>query len=57
MILKNDAEELNIELKFRVEGFDYVIFATTKSMKCFMCGKHGHSFPEQAVPLQGDAEE
>lgn len=33
MILKNDAEELNIELKFRVEGFDYVIFATTKSMK------------------------
>lgn len=42
MILKGDVEELNIALKFKVEGFEYVIFATTETMKCFRCGETGH---------------
>ena len=42
MILKNDAEELNLALRFRIDNFDYVIFATTETMKCFGCGLEGH---------------
>ena len=39
MILK---DELNVVMKFKVDGFDYTIFATTESMKCFGCGREGH---------------
>lgn len=42
MILRSDIDELNIAFKFKVDSFDYVIFATTESMKCFGCGKVGH---------------
>lgn len=42
MILRSDIDELNITFKFRVDSFDYLIFATTESMKCFGCGKVGH---------------
>ncbi len=60
MILKNDTEELNIALKFRIEGFDYIIFATTETMKCFRCGNQGHlacSCPEQIASLQSDVQD
>lgn len=60
MILKNDMEELNIVLKFRIEGFDYVIFATTETMKCFRCNKQGHlarSCPEQVASFQSDVQD
>lgn len=43
MILKNDIEELSIVMKFKVDGFDYTIFATTETMKCFGCNQEGHS--------------
>lgn len=39
MILKGDVEELNLALKCKVEGFEYVIFATMETMKCFKCGE------------------
>lgn len=42
MILKQDNEELNIAFRFKIEGFDYVIYATTERMKCFGCGREGH---------------
>lgn len=42
MILRSDIDELNVAFKFKVDSFDYVIFATTESMKCFGCGKVGH---------------
>ncbi|KAL0151799.1 hypothetical protein M9458_052893 [Cirrhinus mrigala] len=42
MVLKNDAEDLNVTFKFRIDGFDYVVFATSDTMKCFRCGKQDH---------------
>lgn len=50
MILKNENSELNIAFKFKVDNFDYIIFATSDTMKCFWCGKEGHlirSCPEK----------
>lgn len=38
MVLKSEVEDLNIVLKFKIDGFDYVIFASTESLKCFGCG-------------------
>lgn len=52
MVLKNDNDELNMAMKFRVDGFDYTIFASTETMKCFGCGQEGHlvrNCPEKAV--------
>lgn len=43
MILNNENEELNLVMKFKVENFDYVIYATSSMMKCFGCGKEGHT--------------
>lgn len=51
MILKTDIEEINVVFKFKVDGFDYVIFATTENMKCFGCGKEGHL--ARACPEKG----
>jgi len=59
MILRSDIDELNIAFKFKVDSFDYVIFATTESMKCFGCGKVGHlvrACPDKNVPNVTDDE-
>ncbi|KAI3364782.1 hypothetical protein L3Q82_000910 [Scortum barcoo] len=45
-------EELNLRLHVRVEDFDYVIFATSAAMKCFGCGKEGHTV--RACPDRGE---
>ncbi len=42
MLLRSDIDELNITFKFKVDSFDYLIFVTTKSIKCFGCRKVGH---------------
>ncbi len=42
MILRSDIDELNVTFKFKVDNFDYLIFVTTESMKCFGCRKVGH---------------
>lgn len=42
MILKDNRTELNMNLKFRVDDFDYTVFVSTDVMKCFGCGKTGH---------------
>ncbi len=41
MIL-NNGQELNLALKFRIDDFDYVIYVTSETMKCFKCGQEGH---------------
>lgn len=42
MILKNENEELNLAMKFRIDNYDYVIYASSENMKCFGCGQEGH---------------
>lgn len=43
MILKNNADELNLSFNVKVEDFNYTVYATSESiMKCFGCGKIGH---------------
>ena len=42
MILKNNEADLNLVLKFKVENFDYTVFATSDNLKCFKCGQEGH---------------
>ncbi len=60
MILNNQNEELNLSMKFRIEDFDYVIFVTSESMKCFICGQEGHvirTCPEKSADQNRDAGE
>jgi len=43
MVLKNNADELNLSFNVKVEDFNYTVYATSESiMKCFGCGKIGH---------------
>lgn len=42
MVLKSEVEEINVAFKFRFDGFDYVVFASSETMKCFKCGGEGH---------------
>ncbi len=42
MILKDITEELDLTLNFSHESFNYVIYVTTNSMKCFGCKENGH---------------
>ena len=53
MILNNN-EEMNLAFKLKVDDFDYVIFATSEQMKCFICKSEGHlarACPEKEVRL------
>lgn len=55
MVLNDYTSELNVTFKFKVDHFDYVVFATTESMKCFGCGKEGHlirACPEKKATAQ-----
>ena len=43
MVLNSGMEEIELTLKLRVEGFDYVVYATSDTaLKCFSCGGAGH---------------
>ncbi len=41
MIVKDDAE-LDLTFKYRIDDFDYVVYAATGKMKCFFCSNVGH---------------
>ncbi|XP_029019281.2 uncharacterized protein LOC114862777 [Betta splendens] len=42
MVLNNKEEELNLGFRLRIDDYDYVLFITSETMKCFGCGKEGH---------------
>lgn len=43
MILKDGEDELDLVFKFKIDSFDYVVFASSDTtIKCFGCGKIGH---------------
>lgn len=43
MALNDDLNDLNLSIKLKVDGFDYVVFVSSDTtMKCFGCGMHGH---------------
>ncbi|KAI3369169.1 hypothetical protein L3Q82_026128 [Scortum barcoo] len=42
MILKDADSHLNLTLNFKVDGFNYNVFVTSETMKCFGCGAEGH---------------
>ncbi|XP_023188789.1 uncharacterized protein LOC111610513 [Xiphophorus maculatus] len=55
MLLNRRDEELDLRFHVKVDGFDYVLFATSSHMKCFGCGQEGHIIkmcPGRAEPAQ-----
>lgn len=43
MVLKNGIDEIDLVFKFKIDGFDYTVFATSDTtIKCFNCSKIGH---------------
>lgn len=50
MVLNKAEDEMNMAFKFRIDGFDYVIFASSDTMKCFACGMEGHT--KRACPAR-----
>ncbi|TWW78233.1 hypothetical protein D4764_11G0003540 [Takifugu flavidus] len=53
MILNNNEEEVKLALRFTVDDFDYTVFGTTDSQKCFGCGEEGHLI--QSCPNDAEA--
>ncbi|KAI3370878.1 hypothetical protein L3Q82_007137 [Scortum barcoo] len=45
MILKDADSHLNLTLNFKVDGFNYIVFVISETMKCFGCGAEGHLIP------------
>lgn len=42
MILNSQNEALNLSVKLSIDGKDYMIFISSETMKCFVCGEFGH---------------
>ena len=42
MVLKDNSRDLNLSFSFKIEGFNYMIFVSSETMKCFECGEEGH---------------
>ena len=42
MIPKDADSHLNLSLSFKIDGFNYIIFVSSDTMKCFGCGAEGH---------------
>lgn len=58
MVVKDNVE-LDVSFNFRMDDFDYMIYATTDKMKCFGCGKTGHMVricPDKDKNVEGEEE-
>ncbi|CAF94185.1 unnamed protein product [Tetraodon nigroviridis] len=53
-MLLNHREELELRLRVRVDGFDYLLFVSSAAMKCFGCGEEGHII--RMCPLRADTD-
>ena len=42
MIPKDADSHLNLTLNFKIDGFNYIVFVSSDTMKCFGCGAEGH---------------
>lgn len=42
IVLKDNIEELNLSFYFRIDGFSYMVFVTTETIKCIGCGAEKH---------------
>ena len=42
MILNNQNEEFDYRFRVCVDDFDYILFETLSTVKCFGCGQEGH---------------
>ncbi len=56
MVVKDNAD-LEVSFNFRVDDFDYMIYATTDKMRCYGCGKAGHlvrTCPDKGENVESD---
>ncbi len=41
MILKSETDELSVAFKFKIDGYDYVVFASSETMRCLDVDRRG----------------
>lgn len=42
MVLKDNTEDLDLSFSFKIDGFNYMVFASSETMKCFGWGLEAH---------------
>lgn len=45
MVLRDNADSLNLSFNFKIDGFNFMVFASSEIMKCFGCSAEGYLIP------------